>query len=263
MFEDEALRLDIPHISAAFYRNDPSVQFLQNRAHYTRARLLLNDSTCVSIAIKIFSVFAITFCAFLFSMPQQRGTGKSLSAAYLLWFFFGVLGAHRFYAKSPKSGVIYLFTFGLFGLGWLADGFLISQLLSSASYDSTLETAGFTMERLSRAPRPQYVSRREALQILSTREVDNAEVDPAVDDLEEGLEDANGHLQGRVADMLDELELAAPDRKTDYISPMLYPITARTFSDAALRDQMLNDSIIATRNREEVDDHREQIHVVC
>jgi TM2 domain-containing membrane protein YozV len=31
---------------------------------------------------------------------------KSLGAAYLFWFFFGAVGAHRFYLGFPVSGVI-------------------------------------------------------------------------------------------------------------------------------------------------------------
>jgi TM2 domain-containing membrane protein YozV len=33
---------------------------------------------------------------------------KSLSTAYLLWFFFGGVSAHRFYLGSPASGAIQL-----------------------------------------------------------------------------------------------------------------------------------------------------------
>jgi TM2 domain-containing membrane protein YozV len=43
---------------------------------------------------------------------------------YLLWLV-GFTGAHRFYYGKPISGAIWLFTFGLFGIGWLIDVFLI------------------------------------------------------------------------------------------------------------------------------------------
>jgi TM2 domain-containing membrane protein YozV len=55
----------------------------------------------------------------------------SLGVGYLLWIF-GFLGAHRFYFGRPVSGTIYLFTLGLFLIGWIVDLFLIPGLESSA-----------------------------------------------------------------------------------------------------------------------------------
>ena len=46
------------------------------------------------------------------------------SVGYLLWIF-GFLGSHRFYFGRPISGTIWFFTFGLLGVGWLIDLFLI------------------------------------------------------------------------------------------------------------------------------------------
>ena len=46
----------------------------------------------------------------------------SLLVGYLLWIF-GFLGAHRFYFGRPISGTVYLFTFGLLGIGWIVDLF--------------------------------------------------------------------------------------------------------------------------------------------
>lgn len=42
-------------------------------------------------------------------------------AAFLLCFFLGGLGAHKFYELKPVMGVLYIFTLGLFGIGWLVD----------------------------------------------------------------------------------------------------------------------------------------------
>jgi TM2 domain-containing membrane protein YozV len=49
------------------------------------------------------------------------------SVGYVLWLL-GFTGSHRFYFGKPISGTIYFFTFGLLGIGWLIDLFLIPSL---------------------------------------------------------------------------------------------------------------------------------------
>ncbi len=61
---------------------------------------------------------------------MERDT-HSLAVGYLLWIF-GFLGAHRFYYGRPISGTIYLFTFGLFLIGWLVDLILMPKLEAHA-----------------------------------------------------------------------------------------------------------------------------------
>jgi TM2 domain-containing membrane protein YozV len=48
----------------------------------------------------------------------------SKAIGYLLWVF-GFTGSHRFYYGKPVTGVIWFLTFGLLGIGWLVDLFLI------------------------------------------------------------------------------------------------------------------------------------------
>ena len=41
--------------------------------------------------------------------------------ALLLCLFLGSIGAHKFYLGQTIMGILYLFTYGIFGLGWLID----------------------------------------------------------------------------------------------------------------------------------------------
>lgn len=50
---------------------------------------------------------------------------KSKLTAFLLCFFLGVFGVHRFYVGKVFTGLIWLFTFGFLGIGWLADLIMI------------------------------------------------------------------------------------------------------------------------------------------
>ena len=50
---------------------------------------------------------------------------------YLLWLI-GFTGAHRFYYGKPVSGAIWFCTFGLLGIGWIVDAFLIPAMDAEA-----------------------------------------------------------------------------------------------------------------------------------
>ena len=41
--------------------------------------------------------------------------------AFLLCVFLGFLGAHKFYEGKAGMGIVYILTFGLFGIGWFID----------------------------------------------------------------------------------------------------------------------------------------------
>jgi len=55
--------------------------------------------------------------------PMQNETHSKV-IGYVLWIF-GFTGSHRFYYGRPITGIIWFFTLGLFGIGWLIDLFLI------------------------------------------------------------------------------------------------------------------------------------------
>ncbi|WP_191489448.1 TM2 domain-containing protein [Pseudomonas sp. FEN] len=61
---------------------------------------------------------------------RQDGTPvntHNVLLGYLLWIF-GFTGSHRFYYGKPITGTIWFFTFGVFGIGWLIDVFLIPSM---------------------------------------------------------------------------------------------------------------------------------------
>ncbi|WP_174802308.1 TM2 domain-containing protein [Martelella limonii] len=80
---------------------------------------------------------------------EQRvaNSAKSPAAAYLLWFFVGWAGAHRFYLGRPGSAIVMLllnivggltaflligFLFlGIWGVWWIIDLFLIAGLIDA------------------------------------------------------------------------------------------------------------------------------------
>lgn len=65
-------------------------------------------------------------------MRGYRGKMINKWVAFLLCLFLGGIGAHKFYEGKIGIGILYLFTIGLFGIGWLID--LIVILLKPNPY---------------------------------------------------------------------------------------------------------------------------------
>ncbi|AFG36702.1 TM2 domain-containing protein [Spirochaeta africana] len=59
---------------------------------------------------------------------------KSLRYAYLFWLLslVGVCGLHRLYLGKPLSGLLFLFTGGLFGIGTIYDALTMPGLVEQA-----------------------------------------------------------------------------------------------------------------------------------
>lgn len=81
------------------------------------------------------------------AMMRYDAAKKSVLVAYLLWFFIGYFGAHRFYLGRVLSGIVMLVMFLLsmlltvvaigflgllvIGLWWFVDAFLIPGMTAS------------------------------------------------------------------------------------------------------------------------------------
>ena len=56
-------------------------------------------------------------------VPEEAGNGKRKNkwVAFLLCLFLGCYGGHKFYEGRIGMGILYFFTAGLLGIGWLVD----------------------------------------------------------------------------------------------------------------------------------------------
>lgn len=87
-----------------------------------------------------------TRCGSPLAAPAQLGSasaGRSVGAAYGLWALclVGVAGVPRFYAGKYVTGVIWLFTWGLLGIGSLIDLLLIPGMIEEANLRNSVRTA--------------------------------------------------------------------------------------------------------------------------
>ena len=79
---------------------------------------------------------------------------KSVGLAYLLWFFFGGLGVHRFYTGNTKSALVRLgLTISIVGIPimmllWLIDAFLLPGLV----HDRNMKTINLINHGASEVP---------------------------------------------------------------------------------------------------------------
>ncbi len=55
----------------------------------------------------------------------SAGREKNKWVSFMLCLFLGGLGAHKFYEGKTGMGILYLFTMGLFGIGWLIDTIIL------------------------------------------------------------------------------------------------------------------------------------------
>jgi serine/threonine protein kinase/TM2 domain-containing membrane protein YozV len=77
----------------------------------------------------------------------------AIAGAYILWLFGGWLGLHRFYAGRIWSGILWFFTFGCFGFGWIYDLFAIPSMVREARASGFLTVPSAGVRSSGAAPR--------------------------------------------------------------------------------------------------------------
>ena len=55
------------------------------------------------------------------STYTTQTSDKKKGTALILCIFGGLFGLHQFYVGNIGKGILYLFTCGIFGIGWLID----------------------------------------------------------------------------------------------------------------------------------------------
>lgn len=77
---------------------------------------------------------------------------KSKGIAYLLWLisFFGWLGFHRFYLGKIGTGILWIISGGVFGIGSLIDLFTLGGQVDQYNTNEELKTLRTTANEIGR-----------------------------------------------------------------------------------------------------------------
>ena len=92
------------------------------RCTYCGAEVPVHMSYCLNCGTSFgFEDESETFEATQERVIQQFGIWKNKWVALTLCLLFGWFGAHKYYEQKIGMGILYTFTVGLFGIGWIVD----------------------------------------------------------------------------------------------------------------------------------------------
>jgi len=151
---------------------------------------------------------------------------KSKAVAYILWWFLGVFGAHKFYLNKVGTGIAYLFTFGFLGIGWFIDLFTLSGQVDQYNYQNAgaigsrqnqqqsqnivvnvTAPAGAAAPQVSVSAEKQILSLTKNSEVLSIKQI-IAQTNLEIDEAEEAVKKLVSRGMAR--------ELIEPDGKIKY-----------------------------------------------
>lgn len=84
--------------------------------------IIINNSNSSSASASSVASASVTNVRHEYSYTRKINK----TVALILCIFLGYLGAHKFYEGKIGLGILYLCTFGLFGIGWVIDIIVIA-----------------------------------------------------------------------------------------------------------------------------------------
>ena len=98
-------------------------------------------------------------------------------AGVLIAIFLGWAGGYRFYKKQTGLGILYLLTFGLFGIGWLVDIYqAIRAMMKINTVPNVLNSTEQVMGAFAECKKDPSRKRVEIIQGLSVGDPLNLEI---------------------------------------------------------------------------------------
>jgi TM2 domain-containing membrane protein YozV len=101
------------------------------------------------------------------TLEYTNSEAYSSGTSFVLWLacLFGICGVHRFYLGKPITGLLYVLTFGLFGIGQIVDLFFMREMVLMANTKDRLLGPRREVKLLSPARPQRSVNTEEELRV--------------------------------------------------------------------------------------------------
>lgn len=124
--------------------------FIINCVYGTEAKTISNNFRAILLLYNIFAMWLLVpaviinqVCKIYFESNRDIISEKSWLGTLLLNLFFGNFGVHRFYVGKKLTGILYLMTFGFFGVGYVNDLIMLILMLFKDKSGATLVPKSF------------------------------------------------------------------------------------------------------------------------